>query len=99
MTGVDGMGHGGLGHSVCLSFPLPEIVLLLEDAAMLEEGGESPWPASPVHVKQGGPPMCCLEVLREDSTSITCFDYCCCLSPHTSHCQPTGSPTLKWWLP
>lgn len=52
---------------------------------MLEAGGESLWPAPVVHAEKGGPPKCCLEVLREDPASIYLFQS---LSVPLPACQP-----------
>lgn len=62
-----------MGHPARPPSPLPGTVLLAEDAATLEAGGESPWPAPGVLAGQGGPPKCCLEVLREDPASSYSF--------------------------
>lgn len=74
MTEAGGMEQGGVGHPACLpALPTAWDCLLAEDAAMLEAGGESSWPAPVVHAEQGGPPKCCLEVLREDHASSYSF--------------------------
>lgn len=52
---------------------------------MLEARGESPWPAPVVHAEKGGPPKCCLEVLREDPASSYSFQL---LSLPLPACQP-----------
>lgn len=80
-----------MGHPARLPSPLPGTALPVEDAAMLEAGGESPRPAPVVHAEQGGPPKCCLEVLRDDPTSSYWFQS---LSLPLPACQPLPARRL-----
>jgi len=79
----------------CPSSPPPGTVLPVEDAAMLEAGGKSPWPGPAVHTEQEVLQSAAQRSWGRTSLHITHFRHYPCLSSRVGRCQPTGSPTLK----